>query len=162
MDHKLNWEAQILTLKPKLSSRYFIATLLRNLVSEHASLNVYYFMFQCYLSFDVNLWRNSSLCISVCRFQKKIVKAITGATYHDICKPKFIRIQILTLPSPYIFRQLREINRNKSSLSFKSLHHHYNKSDSNSFRPPRFRLNKMCNNSLNTDLYYISSNLVEN
>lgn len=116
LDNKLDWTAHIWTSQHKLSSTYSIGKRLRNLVSESALLNIYYFMF--HLSYDVNLWRISSQSISVFRIRKKnCVRGIAWAAYHDHCKPYFIRLQILNLPSLYILYQLLEIHKLKNIFS---------------------------------------------
>lgn len=162
LDDTLGWGAHIAALKSRLSPVLFVLRRLQKLISKPSLLTVYYSLFHCHISYGVHLWGNSPGALSVFRLQKRVVRIVVDAKYSDHCKPHFINLQILTLPSLYILCQLLEIHKNRGKYKLNSSYHSYSTRSGNLIRPPKFRLEKSYNNSLNINLYNCLPNTVKN
>lgn len=161
IDDSLSWGPHITEIKRKLSSSIFVIAKLRDIINQSSLLSVYYALFHSHLSYAVHLWGNSSNASEVFTLQKKIVRIIVRANYTDHCKPFFIQLKILTLPSLYIFYQLLEIYKNKKHFVLNEDIHTYSTRSSKLIRKPNNRLCKSDKNSLNVNLFNILPDIIK-
>ena len=72
-------------------------------------------LFLCSLSYIIwyYIWRNSQLSGSIFKIQKRIIRIITNAGRRD-CHQMYKQLQILPLPSQYIFSLIVFVNKNRS------------------------------------------------
>jgi hypothetical protein len=77
-------------------------------------LRIIYFSYVCsVMSYGIIFWGNSHHSNSIFKIQKRIIRIITNAGSHDSCCQLFRQLQILSLPSRYIFSLLVFVNKNR-------------------------------------------------
>ena len=64
---------------------------------------VYFSYFHSIMSYGIIFWRNSNFCNNVFKIQKRIIRIITNKSKRDSCWQLFKQLQILKLPSQYMF-----------------------------------------------------------
>jgi hypothetical protein len=72
------------------------------------------------MSYGIIFWGNSSSSIDIFRIQKRLIRIITGKSRCDSCRDLFKQLQILTLPSQYIFSLLVFVVKNMALFQFNS------------------------------------------
>jgi hypothetical protein len=86
---------------------------------------VYYSYFHSIMTYSLIFWGNSSRSINIFRLQKRVIRIITGSKSNDSCRQLFRKLNILPLPSQYIFQLILFIvnNRDLSNVlpEFRSL-----------------------------------------
>jgi hypothetical protein len=87
---------------------------------------IYYSYFHSVTTYGLLSWGNSPDSLQIFRLQKKIIRITTNCRYRDSCRKLFIYIQILPLPSQYIFSLLMFMIRNRSQFMVNSELHHIN------------------------------------
>jgi hypothetical protein len=110
LDESLDYKEQCSNLIHKLNSAPFMFVVLRRTIKNVALLKtVYYANVQSYLQFGVICWGDSVAFSDVFTIQKKIIRALLGFCYKQSnipltsCKKLFVDLEILTLPSLFIF-----------------------------------------------------------
>lgn len=161
IDDKLTWSIHVAQISGKLSSTIFLLRQLRKIVNFATLKTVYFSLFHSQISYGVILWGGSSAAIDIFRIQKKAVRIIANLEFRAHCKPYFIKLNIMSLPSLYIFEVLLEIHKNSECLTRQSDVHNYNTRNKDLIRLPYFRLTKSQKNSLNYNLYNILPALVK-
>ena len=103
----LNWKSRIETILPKLSSACFAMRSIKSLVSQQMLKEIYYSHFHKIILYGLMFQGNSAHSARVFRMQKRIIRIMTGSRSRDSCRKLFGHLNILPLPSPYIFSILR-------------------------------------------------------
>jgi len=75
-------------------------------MSLDAMKMIYYSYVQSVTSYGIIFWGNSHLSGSIFKVQKGIIIIITNASKKDTCRQLYKQLQILPLPSLYIFSLL--------------------------------------------------------
>jgi hypothetical protein len=70
-------------------------------------------------------WGHTTPSARVFRIQKKIVRIMTGSRTKDSCRKLFTKLEILPLPSLYIFSLLRFVIKNKDLFITNEETHNY-------------------------------------
>jgi len=65
------------------------------------------------MSYGIIFWGNSHHCNSIFKIQKRIIRIITNTGSRDSHCQLFKQLQILSLPSQYIFSLLVFVNKNR-------------------------------------------------
>ena len=88
---------------PKLGSASY-ATRSVKLNTLHKTLRmIYYTYFHFIMNYGLLLWGCSSDSAKIFRLQKYIIRIMLGCRSRDSCRKLFKKLQILTLPSIYIY-----------------------------------------------------------
>jgi hypothetical protein len=93
---------------------------------------VYFSYFHLVMSYGVIFWGNSHLCNNIFKIQKSTIRIITDSGKYDSCRLLFKQLQILTLPSQYMFSLLVFVSKNRhlflsnSDIHDKNTHHNCN------------------------------------
>jgi hypothetical protein len=74
---------------------------------------IYFSYVHSVISYDIIFWGNSHLSTNIFKIQKKIIRIITNIGRRDSCHKLFSQLQILPLPSQYIFSLLVFVNENR-------------------------------------------------
>jgi len=69
------------------------------------------------MSYGVIFWGNSYISNNMFKIQKRVIRIITNKGNHDSCQNLFKQLQILTLPSQYIFSLLMFAAKNRDLVS---------------------------------------------
>lgn len=153
VDDRLNWTPHVEYLKSRLAPCLYVIRRLRDVVDREALLTVYHSLFNSYISYGIILWGGSAEAVSLFRLQKKAIRLITKSGYLDHCRPLFVSLHILTLPSLYIYYTLCAIHKNRGVYSLNSDFHNYNTRGANYIRPSGFRLTRSVKNTLDVRLF---------
>jgi Reverse transcriptase (RNA-dependent DNA polymerase)/Endonuclease-reverse transcriptase len=110
VDESLDFKIHCTKLNTKLSSSAFMFVILRRSTYNLDTLKSVYFAYvQSHLQYGLICWGNSVLAITVFQNQRKIIRAMLGFRYKRYykalksCHELFPKLDILTLPSLYIY-----------------------------------------------------------
>jgi hypothetical protein len=89
------------------------------------------------MSYGIIFWGNSYPSNSIFKIQKRIIRIITNAGSRDSCRQLFKQLQILSLPSQYIFSLLGFVNKNTGLFQSNSEIHDLNTHFNNLYLPSK-------------------------
>nr|CAH7765842.1 unnamed protein product [Callosobruchus chinensis] len=69
------------------------------------------------MQYGLNIWGSSSEATRVFKIQKKAIRIIMGLGFRDSCRSSFSELQIMPLPSVYMYVSLLEIRKNLDDLT---------------------------------------------
>jgi len=87
---------------------------------------IYFSYIHSVISYGIIFWGNSHHSNSIFKVQKRIIKIITNTGSCDSCRQLFQQLQILSLPSQYIFSLLVFVNKNRGLFQSNSEIHDFN------------------------------------
>ena len=105
IDSILSWKVHILDLTSKLNKACYAIRTIKPFMSPNVLKTVYFSYFHSIMSYGI-FWGNSNFCNNIFKIQNRIIRIITNKSKHDSCWQLFKQLQILTLPSQYIFSLL--------------------------------------------------------
>ena len=111
IDEHLKWQAHLQELKVKLSKAIFGIRKIREISDEKTALMTYYALFHSVLSYGIMTWGNCPNLLEILRIQKKAIRAICYLPNSHSCKSLFRNLNVLTLPSIYIFETLKYVKK---------------------------------------------------
>jgi hypothetical protein len=85
-------------------------------------------------------WGNSHFSTNIFKIQKRIIRIITNVGRRNSCRPLFKQLQILPLPSQYIFSLLIFVNKNRELFLSNSEIHNINTRYNNNLHLPSTNL----------------------
>ena len=162
IDDRLNWSPHIESLSKKLSSVIFVLRRLRNSIDFDVLRNVYFALYHSKMQYGIALWGGSTDAIRVFRLQKKAIRIMLNLGYRESCKRYFPDLQIMTLPSTFIYSSLVEIHKNRANYLMQSDIHSKSTRYAHHLRTPQYRLNKSVRNTLNLNLYNVLPRFITN
>ena len=133
INKKLNWSSHILQLCRRLSSICYAIKSVQSKIGSCAAKNLYHACFESIIRYGIILWGNSPTCIKLFRIQKRIVRALTNAPHRAPCRDLFRKLEIMTLPSLYIFELLCYVKEYGTSWKMNSELHNYNTRQNSDF-----------------------------
>jgi hypothetical protein len=91
-------------------------------IKPFMSLDVMKMVYHAYvhsiLNYGIIFWGNASLSVNIFKIQKRIIRVISGVGKFSSCRDLFKKLQILPLPSQYIFSLLLFTIKNNSYFTF--------------------------------------------
>lgn len=103
LDCHTNWREHTEMLIGKLNRFVFALRRISQLSSQKTALLAFNGHVMSNLRYGLILWGNCCTVRKVFQLQKKCVRAICGARQTESCRPLFLRLKIMTLPSLYIY-----------------------------------------------------------
>lgn len=97
------------------------------------------------MSYGCVLWGNSFGARQIFLLQKKAIRIMTGIKPTQSCRPAFIKLGVITLPSLYIFRNVLYVKENLSMFNLRKDCHTYETRGRSNLDLPSFRLQKSLN-----------------
>jgi len=88
--------------------------------------NSYFSYFHTLLSYRIIFWGNSRLSANIFKIQKRFIRIITNKGKCDSCQQLFKTLQILTVPSQYIYSLLVFVIKNRGLFLSNSEIHNIN------------------------------------
>nr|CAH7713658.1 unnamed protein product [Callosobruchus chinensis] len=155
IDDRLTWCSHVDILCNKLSTVLYILRKLKQSLDVHVLRTVYYALFHSKMQYGLNIWGASSEATRVFKMQKKAIRIIMGLGFRDSCRSSFSELQIMPLPSVYMYVSLLEVRKNLANLTLQSDLHTIGTRNSHLLRLPRYRLSKSQKNSLNLKLFNV-------
>jgi hypothetical protein len=114
IDETLTWKSHIAYLLKRLGSAcYAIRTIASDLSTDTLTM-VYYAYVHSLMSYGIIFWGNSTHSIEIFRIQKRVIRIITKSSSRASCRQLFKQLDILPLPSQYIFSTLLFVIKNKN------------------------------------------------
>jgi len=74
---------------------------------------IYFSYVHSVISYGIIFWGNSHFSTNVFKIQKRIIRIIINIVRRNSCRQLFKQLQILPLPSQYIFSLLVFVNKNR-------------------------------------------------
>lgn len=146
VDSKLQWDPHIKALSDKLSSAIHAIRQIRKLTNDCNARLVYYGYFHSLMSYAILLWGAAAGMPSVFVLQKRAVRAIYNLSSRTSLRSVFHEVNIITLPSLYIYECIMYTRKNINSFQRKCDSHTINTRNKHKLLFPKFRLQK-CNKS---------------
>lgn len=140
IDENLNWKTHIQNLVNKTNSFRYAFRILIDHVSHETCKVVYFAYIESILRYGIIVWGNSTDFNRLFISQKSIIRTICKAPFRESCRQLFIRTQILTLPSLYIFEILKFVHNKPNYFETFKLRHFYNTRHKNNLSYPRHKL----------------------
>lgn len=122
----LKWFSHIDNVSNKLAKGLFMIRSLVGSVSPDILLCIYYAYIHSHLSYGIQLWGNVGYSKMIFVLQKKAIRLICGVPAQTHCKPLFISLGVLSLPSMYILSVLLYIKLNLNMFSTMADTHEHN------------------------------------
>uniref|UniRef100_A0A1B6KI47 Reverse transcriptase domain-containing protein n=1 Tax=Graphocephala atropunctata TaxID=36148 RepID=A0A1B6KI47_9HEMI len=122
----LKWENHIDNVAAKLAKGLFLLRSLKSSVTPDILLSIYYAYIQSHLSYGISLWGNSGYSKKVFILQKKAIRLICGTPAQTHCKPLFVYLGVLSLPSLYVLSTLLYVKENINKLNDSTSVHNFN------------------------------------
>ena len=124
IDSTLSWKDHVVELTSKLNKAYFVIRIIKTFMSFNVLRTVYFSYFHT-LSYGIIFWGNSRLS-AIFKIQKRIIRIITNKGKRDSCQQLFKTLQILTVPSQYIYSLLIFVIKNRRLFLSNSEIHNIN------------------------------------
>lgn len=121
----LGWKCHINYVENKVSKGIFMLRILKYTVSTEVLLTVYYAHVYSHFNYGILLWGNHPSAIKLFILQKRCVRLICGVSSKTHCKPLFISLGLLTLPSMYVLACLLYVKKNHNNYVLCSEIHQY-------------------------------------
>ena len=114
MDENLKWDMHIKSVQARISSSLHAINKIKNFAPRRIHTTLYYSMVYPFLIYGISLWGDKfkTHLSKLVRTQKKVVRAIVGATYNAHTNTIFYDLRILKLDDIY------KINVSKFILAF--------------------------------------------
>ena len=153
IDTNLSWQAHIDILGHKLSKAIYAIKAVRCRINLEAAIITYHALFHSSMTYGLINWGNSCYVQKIFLLQKRAIRALSGISQRDTCKPFFIAYKILTLPSAIIYCNLIYIKSNLGKFSTQSEHHDHDTRCKNNLIIPPHRLSLTSKNMLGLRLF---------
>lgn len=140
LDAQLRWLTHVDTLRKRLASACYTLNYLSKMLNKSGLKTVYYAYFESLLKYCLEVWGSSVHVNAILILQKKAVRCIEKAKPRDHCRPLFIKHQILTVISLYIYLIAIMIHKNKSNYKCKGQNRKHALRNNNDLELPK------CNN----------------
>jgi hypothetical protein len=109
-------------------------------MSQHALKIIYSSYFHSVMSYGIMFWGNSRISGDIFKVLKRIVRILSNKTSYDSCRPLFQKLQILTVPSQYIYSLLGFVIKNKNLFTSNFEIHKVHTRTMNNFHLPLVNL----------------------
>ena len=140
IDKDLSWKHHILDLKQKLNRACYAIRATKPFMSQRALKIIYHSYFHSVMSYGIIFWGNSYASRDIFKVQKRIIRILSNKTKNDSCRLLFKQLQILTVPSQYIYSLLGFVVKNKSLFTANFEIHKVHTRTMNNFHLPRVNL----------------------
>jgi len=118
IDNTLSWKDRIAALTSKLSKACYAIRSIKVFMSVDILRMTYFAYVHSVMSYGIIFWGNSHHSNSIFKIQKIIIRIIRNTGSHDSCCQLFKQLQILSLPSQYIFSLNVFVNKNRGLFQF--------------------------------------------
>jgi Reverse transcriptase (RNA-dependent DNA polymerase) len=98
----LDWSPQIVKVSSKMNRTCFLLRRLKLTVSPNSLILIYHSLFHSHLAYSILFWGACPAAKRIFVIQKRAVRILAGIPRRSSCKPHFIKLKILTLPSTLI------------------------------------------------------------
>jgi hypothetical protein len=142
LDSKLQWDSHLAILSSKLCSAAYAVRKIRQITDINTAKLVYYSYFHCLMSYGILVWGRSANVDSIFVLQKRAVRAIYNLKPQTSLRDLFRKVDIITLPSLYIYEVIMYARKHYADLPKNSDLHKFNTRNKNKLAVHRLRLSK--------------------
>lgn len=142
VDERLQWGPHIDNISKKLGSAVFAIKKIRHITDVETARLIYFAYFQSIMSYGLLLWGSAADTNVIFILQKRAVRAIYNKRPRESLRDFFKQINILTLPSLYIYENIMYVKKHLECFTKKSETHHFNTRYKDKIVVPKFRLTK--------------------
>jgi hypothetical protein len=103
IDSSLSWKNHITALSLRLNKACFAMGTIKPVMSLDVMKMVYHSYTHSILKYAIIFWGNASLSVNIFKITKRIIRIMSGVGKFNSCLDLFKKLQILPLPSQYIF-----------------------------------------------------------
>lgn len=103
LDYNMSWNTHIGSICSRLSKCSYLLHKLNKIVNRDTVLVAYHGLVASILRYGIIFWGNATGSNMVFKSQKRCIRAICNLQRTDSCKQYFKRLNILTVPSLYIY-----------------------------------------------------------
>jgi len=114
IDNHLTWRNHIDEIIPKLSVACFMVRQMCHICNNDILRSIYFAHFHSIVSYGIILWGISSDSRKIFTLQKRTIRIMMGAHPRTSCRELFKKLEILTIPSQYIYILIDEFFNWKS------------------------------------------------
>lgn len=143
IDYTLTHSPHIDKLCKKIASANYALLKLKPLIDLKTLLSVYYAYVHSVLSYAITTWGNGADIKRVLICQKRSIRIINGIRRRESAKKYFVKNQIMTVISLYIYKCILEVYNNIDKYTKKSDIHKYNTRNKDKLYLPKVRLTKV-------------------
>lgn len=140
IDSALNWNSHVDYMCKKLNTTVYQIRRLIDTTNIDTAKLVYYANFYSIVNNSILLWGSTGHSQRVFRIQKKCIRMIMGTSSREHCKPLFRKLQLMTVPSLFIYNCLLFAKNNIQKLELQSNMHSYFTRGNTSVRIPYHRM----------------------
>jgi hypothetical protein len=126
MDNTLSWRDHIVELTSKLNKACYAIRVIKPFMSLDVLRKIYFSYVHSVMSYGIILGGNSRYSGSIFKIQKGIIRIITNTGRRESCCQLYKQLQILSLPSQYIFSLHIFVNKNRDLFQSNSEIHDIN------------------------------------
>ena len=116
IDSTLSWKDHIVELTLELNKACYAIRAIKPYMSLDVLKMIYFSYVHSVMLYGIIFWGNSHYSDSIFKIQKIIIRIITNTGRRDSCCQLYKQLQILQLPSQYIFSLLVFVNKNRGLL----------------------------------------------
>ena len=108
--NELNWRNHIDQIIPKLSAACYMVRQMYHICNNDTLRSIYFAYFHSSASYGIILWGYSSYRRKIFTLQKRKIRIMMGARPRTFSKELFKKLEILTIPSQYIYPMMSILN----------------------------------------------------
>lgn len=149
MDSTLSFNQHCEALARSLNSRCYQVRVLRTVLDTQQLRMFYFAQVHSRLSYGLRIWGGSAKMHDVFIVQKRILRTMVGVSNRHSCRQLFRGLDILPLPSMYIFQLILYVYESRERLSRRNELHTYNTRKGDEFSVP-FRRLTLCMSDADT------------
>lgn len=164
LDAKLQWDPHLSLLAGRLSSAAYAVRKIRQLTDIATARLVYFSYFHSIMSYGILLWGHAASIHTIFVLQKRAIRSVYKLRGRDSLRELFKEIDILTLPSQYVFENIMYARKNASRYLKNSDLHRFNTRNKNKIAQPQSRLSKVRNSFVGNCIQFynkIPDNIVQ-
>lgn len=126
IDSNISWKAHCEYLIPKITSQSYVLRQLKTILTTEQLIQIYFANVDSRLRYGVCFWGWSPFSDDVFVAQKRCIRSLAGISPIQSCKQFFVKFNILTVPSLFIFELCLYVFSNSNKFKRNCDIHHIN------------------------------------
>jgi hypothetical protein len=140
IEENIKWKEQLKIIAVQLNRACYAISCMVNITSLHTRCMVYHGYIYPTIRYGITLWGTASGWEKIFRIQKKCLRIITKSNPRKSCRPLFKEMEILTLPSVYIYEMMKYVFENQNLFRANKIEHQHDTRRKHLYDVPMHRL----------------------